>query len=159
MGTIRERAPAIEGEGKGSGKGDWVCGTCGMNVFANKSMCFRCGTNKDGSIGGDGSTTGKGDNSKRPNDWDCPNCGVHVYAWKPQCFRCGTFKPADLANNDKGKGGCGCSGSHGPPPGPIHPASVPPPPGAPGHGVVVPPPPGGAPIDLPQSKSAPSMPP
>jgi len=158
-GTVRERAPAIEAEGKGTGKGDWVCGTCGMNVFANKSMCFRCGTNKDGTVGGDGSATGKGDNSKRPNDWDCPNCGVHVYAWKNQCFRCGTFRPAELSgNNDKGKGG-GCSGSIGPPPGPIHPHSVPPPPGAPGHGIVVAPPPGGAPMELPQSKSAPSMPP
>merc|ERR1711870_231408 len=27
--------------------GDWECPTCGLNVFASKSVCFKCGTPKE----------------------------------------------------------------------------------------------------------------
>lgn len=42
------------GGGKGGGfgvstevrPGDWECPKCGMNVFASKFQCFKCGTDK-----------------------------------------------------------------------------------------------------------------
>lgn len=55
-----------EGGSKGGGKGisgevrpgDWQCPGCGINVFASKSACFKCGTGRDGNKVGKGE--GKG---------------------------------------------------------------------------------------------------
>ena len=38
-----------DGQSKGAKerrKGDWECGKCGANVFANKSKCFKCRTHR-----------------------------------------------------------------------------------------------------------------
>ena len=44
-------AQFLDGGGKGGGKGparagDWICPKCKANVFANKSKCFKCQTEK-----------------------------------------------------------------------------------------------------------------
>ena len=42
--------------------GDWTCGTCGVNVFASKQACFRCGAAKSaaGDTGDSGGASGGG---------------------------------------------------------------------------------------------------
>lgn len=46
------RTPPPSGPGTGISQfvrpGDWECPTCGMNVFASKDQCFKCGTPKNG---------------------------------------------------------------------------------------------------------------
>lgn len=52
-----------DGKGKDGGKGgkpgDWTCPGCGINVFASKDTCFKCGEGRPGGAGG-GKDKGKG---------------------------------------------------------------------------------------------------
>ena len=34
--------------------GDWTCPSCGANVFASKTNCFKCNAPKPGGMGGAG---------------------------------------------------------------------------------------------------------
>ena len=52
--------------------GDWTCPDCGINVFARKQVCFRCGAQRPGSRGGFGSGGNRPDapymrTSRNPN--------------------------------------------------------------------------------------------
>mmetsp|Transcript_89522 Transcript_89522/g.187026 ORF Transcript_89522/g.187026 Transcript_89522/m.187026 type:complete len:110 (+) Transcript_89522:79-408(+) len=52
------------GGGKGQTKpGDWTCPGCGMNVFASKDSCFKCGGRKP-SGGGGGRDRGRDSRSR-----------------------------------------------------------------------------------------------
>ena len=107
--------------------GDWTCPSCGANVFASKSNCFRCqtprpegagaappqggdgyggggyggGQDYGGNFGGGGGFGGGGfgggRGNVRPGDWTCPSCGANVFASKSNCFRCQTPKPVGEA--------------------------------------------------------------
>lgn len=88
METIADGFSGGHGKGKGKGKpGDWVCPQCGDIVFASKSSCNKCGTEKTMNV--------KRINMK-PGDWTCPGCGDLVFASKHQCSMCGTLKPQDM---------------------------------------------------------------
>lgn len=104
-------------DGGGSRPGDWECPSCGANVFASKSHCFKCQTPRPGGGGGmegsyntsggdfssfnsggrrggydrDGGSYGEvgGGYEPRPGDWECPSCGANVFASKDNCFKCG----------------------------------------------------------------------
>merc|ERR1712107_363126 len=92
----------------GDTSNDWMCPGCGINVFASKSSCFKCGTVKPGmggvggvgAMGGCGIFAGMADKfaafgkaGDTSNDWLCPGCGINVFASKSSCFKCGTVKP------------------------------------------------------------------
>eukprot|EP00928_Gymnodinium_smaydae_P056023 TRINITY_DN39470_c0_g1_i1.p1 TRINITY_DN39470_c0_g1~~TRINITY_DN39470_c0_g1_i1.p1 ORF type:complete len:841 (+),score=159.60 TRINITY_DN39470_c0_g1_i1:118-2523(+) len=90
--------------GGGSGivrPGDWTC-PCGVNVFASKATCFKCGASREESKGPAVPTTGMGavhgcnvgvgSSDVRPGDWSCPCCGLNVFASKTACFKCGATK-------------------------------------------------------------------
>ena len=77
--------------------GDWNCSACGVNNFASRVKCFKCGTPQDGSApqtdfqgGGGGNFQGGG--NVRPGDWNCPSCNVNNFASRNACFKCGTPK-------------------------------------------------------------------
>mmetsp|Transcript_88374 Transcript_88374/g.279661 ORF Transcript_88374/g.279661 Transcript_88374/m.279661 type:complete len:137 (-) Transcript_88374:55-465(-) len=47
------------GGGKGETRpGDWSCSSCGMNNFARRTECFKCGTPKPSDRGGGGGDRG-----------------------------------------------------------------------------------------------------
>jgi hypothetical protein len=49
------------GGGRGGGlPGDWTCPGCGVNCFASKGACFKCGEPKPGGAGGGGGGGGRG---------------------------------------------------------------------------------------------------
>jgi len=51
-GDVRVSRRAIPDGGGGEPRaGDWLCGSCGVNVFASKTKCFKCGTPKPGGAG------------------------------------------------------------------------------------------------------------
>ena len=92
--------------------GDWTCPSCGANVFASKSACFRCQTPRNGGACGGGHMGGSappGGGDVRPGDWTCPGCGANVFASKSNCFRCQAPKP----NGGGGGGGYGGYGGGG----------------------------------------------
>merc|ERR1740124_1433326 len=89
--------------------GDWVCGSCGANVFASKSACFRCGAPKPmyggypggGGMGGYGGAPSpqQGGGEVRHGDWTCGSCGA----------------PKPMGNMPMGGGGGGFRGGYGGP--------------------------------------------
>merc|ERR1712136_559199 len=68
----KDRAVDVVRSGGGGGKGgdtrpgDWECPGCGINVFASKNECFKCGEQKPTSRGGrDDDRRGGRDNDRK----------------------------------------------------------------------------------------------
>lgn len=66
--------PQEKGKGKGGDirPGDWTCPNCGINVFASKNACFKCGTRKEERYGGEVHGYGT-----RGPEWDIINAQKH----------------------------------------------------------------------------------
>ena len=65
------------GGGKGGGSsdtrpGDWECPVCGINVFASKDACFKCGATKDRKLpmAGSTQTPRRGTPARDTSSWD-----------------------------------------------------------------------------------------
>jgi len=104
----------VWGGGGGDYAPDWECAGCGINVFAKKDTCFKCGTGKDGkkSENGGGSHDvcrffakagwcKNGDTCQHRHDkttaaggdWDCPNCKDRQFARNFKCRKCSASRP------------------------------------------------------------------
>jgi len=63
------RGPRDRGNGNEETKpGDWQCRPCGVNNFARRFECFRCGAPKEGGGGGGGGDRGGGGGRDRYDD-------------------------------------------------------------------------------------------
>ncbi|CAL5219459.1 g1294 [Coccomyxa viridis] len=97
--------------------GDWMCPSCNVVNFANRTECFRCSEARPESAGpvrGRGSFGGdrfaSNDSNSKPGDWPCPACGANNFARRTECFRCDEPRPGHLP------GPSGFSNNRGAPP-------------------------------------------
>ncbi|XP_042395288.1 transcription initiation factor TFIID subunit 15-like [Zingiber officinale] len=85
--------------------GDWHCACCGVNNFASRDSCFKCGACRDGAASavaqswGSAATVGSSGGQLRAQpagwksgDWICTwrGCNKHNYARRMECFWCNT---------------------------------------------------------------------
>lgn len=109
-------APMAQGQGR---PGDWNCGSCGNNNFANRVVCNKCSLPKGaggyGAMGCKGGAkgqravpyggptpqnAGKGaPNGMRPGDWCC-HCGNHNYGSRTACGKCNAPKGSSGGSQD-----------------------------------------------------------
>lgn len=102
------------GGGGGAHPGDWRCRTCGDHVFASRPSCRKCGTTKEGAVGGGqaemtggsggcggcGMMGGRGGcGGAMQGDWNCPNCGDLVFARNMNCRKCGAAKDGSAGDS------------------------------------------------------------
>lgn len=81
-------------------KGDWKC-SCGLNNFARRSNCFRCGLPKDASAAAAAGgvvpgAAGHQATSKQPDEWMCLACQSSNRN-TPTCFMCLAARPQGAA--------------------------------------------------------------
>lgn len=104
--------------------GDWACHSCGLNVFASRASCFKCGATRCESKGtassaapeaccpaAAGAPTSVGSGEVRFGDWQCPGCGLNVFASKTSCFKCGATKNGSPGKSTKGAASSAASSS------------------------------------------------
>jgi len=83
-GDVRVSRRAIPDGGGGEPRaGDWACPSCGVNVFASKTKCFKCGTPKDGAAtGGEAAVEGAAEKVARVLPTSDPGkLGVTLAYW------------------------------------------------------------------------------
>ena len=87
-----------ENDKKSNGKGsNWICPNCKLQVFARRSVCFKCHTCRP-----DQShpvprqppvTSNKPEGDVRDGDWNCHHCNGHNFSSKLACFTCHKMRP------------------------------------------------------------------
>ncbi len=69
--------------------GDWMC--CGINNYASRSVCMKCGNAKNGN---NNNSNIQPSAPQVPSNWWCSNCRFEVYGSKASCKKCGSVNPA-----------------------------------------------------------------
>jgi len=87
-----------ENDKKSNGRGsNWICPNCKLQVFARRSVCFKCHTCRP-----DQShpvprqppvTPNKPEGDVRDGDWNCHHCNGHNFSSKLACFTCHKIRP------------------------------------------------------------------
>jgi hypothetical protein len=82
--------------GKSSG-GNWTCPNCNLQVFARRTVCFKCHSCRPDQVHPvprrPPVTPKNPDGDIRDGDWTCHHCNGHNFASKLACFTCHKIRP------------------------------------------------------------------